>query len=250
MLSLAKLGAGVADYYERMVARGVEEYYASAREAPGEWLGTSSSYLRLEGTVDGDEFRRVLSHTDPRSGVRLTDARSVPKVVGFDATFCAPKSASLLFALGSSDVSNEVRNAQDAAVREAFDVLQSLARGRRGRNGVRLVTGDGLVGAAYRHRTSRAAEPHLHTHVVIPNLVYALEDQRWSALDARPLYAWCKPIGYLYAAQLRFELTTRLGVQWQPAVKGMAEMSGFPKAVLRAFSTRRREIEEELKGAG
>jgi hypothetical protein len=86
--------------------------------------------------------------------------------------------------------------------------------------------------------------------VVIPNLVYALEDQRWSALDARPLYAWCKPIGYLYAAQLRYELTRRLGVQWQPAVNGMAEMSGFLRDALRAFSTRRREIEDELKDAG
>ena len=115
---------------------------------------------------------------------------------------------------------------------------------------VRLVDGDGLIGAAYRHRTSRAAEPHLHTHVVIPNLVYALEDQRWSALDARPLFAWCKPVGHLYRAQLRHELTTRLGVGWGRPVKGLAEMTGFTNEVLRAFSTRRREIEQELSDTG
>ena len=177
----------------------------------------------------------------------MTTGKSAPRVVGFDATFCAPKSVSLLFALGAPEVSNEVRNAHDVAVRGAFDVLESLARGRRDRNGTRLVAGDGLIGAAYRHRTSRAAEPHLHTHVVVPNLVFAPEDERWSALDARPLYAWCKPVGHLYRAQLRYELTTRLGVQWEPPVKGLAEMSGFNPKVLRAFSTRRREIEQELK---
>jgi conjugative relaxase-like TrwC/TraI family protein len=250
VLSLAKLAAGGVEYYEQMVAQGVEEYYANAKEAPGQWLGSSLTHLGLDGTVDGDEFRRVLSGTHPSTGARLTDGKSVPKVVGFDATFCAPKSASLLFALGAPEVSNEVRNAHDVAVREAFEMLQSLARGRRDRNGTRLVAGDGLLGAAYRHRTSRAAEPHLHTHVVVPNLVFAHEDQRWSALDARPLYSWCKPVGHLYRAQLRYELTTRLGVRWEPSVKGLAEMSGFDPRVLRAFSTRRREIEQELEDAG
>jgi conjugative relaxase-like TrwC/TraI family protein len=250
LLSLAKLGPGVVDYLEEMVAQGVEEYYVNAKEAPGQWLGRSLRHLELDGTVDGDEFRRVLSHTHPATGNRLTDGMSSPKVVGFDATFCAPKSVSLLFALGAREASNEVRNSHDIAVRQAFDVLQSVARGRRDHNGIRLVEGDGLLAAAYRHRTSRAAEPHLHTHVVIPNLVYAPEDQRWSALDARPLYAWCKPAGHLYQAQLRYELARRLGVRWQPITKGMAEVAGFERTVLRAFSTRRRDIEDELERGG
>jgi conjugative relaxase-like TrwC/TraI family protein len=247
---LAKLGPGVVDYLEQMVARGVEEYYSNAGEAPGQWLGDSAPHLDLDGTVDGDEFRRVLSGAHPTTGEQLTEGKSSPKVVGFDATFCAPKSVSLLFALGGREASNHVRNAHDAAVRDAFDVLQSIARGRRGHDGVRLVAGDGLVGAAYRHRTSRAAEPHLHTHVVIPNLVYAPEDGRWSALDARPLYGWSKTVGHLYQAQLRYELTSRLGVEWQPVAKGTAEMTGFDARVLRAFSTRRREIEHDLQATG
>lgn len=250
MLSLAKLGPGGVDYLERMVARGVEEYYTLGKEAPGQWLGHSAALLGLDGEVNVQAFRRVLLHAHPDDGAMLTDGKSSPKVPGFDATFCAPKSVSLLFALGPPEASNEVRNAHDVALRSAFDVLQSLARGRRDRNGVRLVEGQGLVGAAYRHRTSRAAEPHLHTHVVIPNLVYAAEDRRWSALDARPLYQWCKPVGYLYNAQLRYELTSRLGVQWSPVTMGMAEMQGFSRPLLRAFSTRRREIETNLEATG
>jgi conjugative relaxase-like TrwC/TraI family protein len=250
VLSLAKLAVDAIDYYEQMVARGVEEYYTAAKEAPGEWLGDSAEELGLDGLVDVDSFRRVLAHAHPETDEPLTDGKSLPKVPGFDATFCAPKSASLLFALGDPETSNEVRNAHDVAMREAFDVLQSLARGRRGRGGARLVAGKGLLGAAYRHRTSRAAEPHLHTHVVIPNLVYAPEDQRWSALDERPLYSWCKPVGYLYNAQLRYEPTARLGVKWAPVTKGMAEMEGFSRKVLRAFSTRRREIESKLETTG
>jgi conjugative relaxase-like TrwC/TraI family protein len=47
---------------------------------------------------------------------------------------------------------------------------------------------EGFVAAAFRHRTSRAGDPHLHTHVLVPNLVFSPQDERWSALDARPLY--------------------------------------------------------------
>src|SRR5687767_8101633 len=129
MLSLAKLGPGVVDYLEEMVAQGVEEYYANTKEAPGAWLGQSRGRLDLDGVIAVDDFRRVLSGVDPVTGERLTAGKSVPKIVGFDATFCAPKSVSLLFALGRPEVSNEVRNAHDTAMTAAFDLLQSLARG-------------------------------------------------------------------------------------------------------------------------
>ncbi len=94
-------------------------------------------------------------------------------------------SVSLLNAIGSPEVSNQVRNAHDAAVVAAFAVLEDYAAvGRRGAAGCVSVAGEGLAGAAFRHRTSRAGDPQLHTHVVVPNLVRAPSDGRWSALDA------------------------------------------------------------------
>ena len=163
MLSLARLGPGAVEYLEDTVARGVEEYYLGVKEAPGQWLGHGAELLGLEGEVEGDAFRRVLSHADPSAGGRLTDGRSEPKVVGFDATFCAPKSVSLLYALGRGEVSNEVRNAHDVAVRAAMELYEQTAQGRRGKAGRGIVAGEGFVAAAYRHRTSRArgtASPH------------------------------------------------------------------------------------------
>ena len=50
------------------------------------------------------------------------------------------------------------------------------------------------------------------------NLVFSPQDQRWSALDARPLYGWAKTVGYLYEAQLRAELTRRLGFEYNGMV--------------------------------
>ena len=251
MLSLGKLAPGQQQYYLDTVARGAEEYYAGGKETPGRWLGAGAARLGLDGEVTAEALHRVLTHADPYSGQPLTSARSVPKVAGIDATFCAPKSVSLLFALAEPDVARQVRLAHDAAVDAAFTVLErEAAVGRRGHGGLRTVQGEGLVAAAFRHRTSRAADPHLHTHVVVANLVRAVEDGRWTALDARPLYAWSRAVGHLYEAHLRFELTARLGVEWTPTRNGIADIDGIPRPVIQAFSTRRAEIEAHLAEHG
>ncbi len=247
MLSLGKLAPGQQQYYLDTVAKGAEEYYTGAKEAPGEWHGAASVRLGLSGEVDADKLGAVLAHEHPRTGETLTRSRSHPQVAGFDATFSAPKSVSLLFALGDPETSNQVRNAHDAAVNAALGVLEDHASvGRRGRGGLTEVSGDGFVAAGFRHRTSRAAEPQLHTHVVIANLVHSPADGRWTALDARPLYRWSRPVGFLYEAQLRWELTRRLGVAWGPVHNGIADVAHIPTEAIEAFSTRRRQIVEHL----
>jgi len=251
VLSLGKLAPGQQQYYLDTVARGAEEYYTGAKEAPGQWVGSAAPRLWLAGKVDAEALGRILEHVDPTGVYRLTAAHSVPTVAGFDVTFCAPKSVSLLFALGSPEVSNEVRNAADAAVGASLRVLEQAAcRVRRGKGGHTVLDADGFVAAAFRHRTSRAGDPHLHTHVVIANLAHAPTDDRWTALDGRPLYSWLSPVGHLYEAQLRWELTRRVGVEWGPVRNGIADIAGIPKLVLREFSTRRREIEAHLDEHG
>jgi conjugative relaxase-like TrwC/TraI family protein len=251
MLSLGKLAPGQQQYYLDTVARGAEEYYTGAKEAPGVWVGSAAAGLGLDGEVDAEALGRVLEHVDPTGVYRLTASRSVPVVAGFDVTFCAPKSVSLLFALGPPEVSNEVRNAADVAMAASLGVLERVAcRVRRGPGGHTVVDADGFVAAAFRHRTSRAGDPHLHTHVVIANLAHAPSDGRWTALDGRPLYSWLAPVGHLYEAHLRWELTRRLGVGWGPLRNGIADVAGVPRPVLREFSTRRREIEAHLDEHG
>ena len=134
MLSLGKLAPGQQQYYLKTVARGAEEYYTGANEAPGEWTGQSAARLGLTDEVDADTLGLVLESRDPISEERLTRAQGAPKIPGFDATFCTPKSVSLLFALGEPEASNEVRNVHDASVTAALGVLEAeAARARRGR---------------------------------------------------------------------------------------------------------------------
>lgn len=259
MLSIGKLASGQANYYLEQaqhrvnhatsVGSGVEDYYVGGTEAAGYWIGLGSEHLRLVGTVGPEALHRLLEGQSPASGWELVQphARRVP---GFDVTFSAPKSVSVLFGIGDDALRRTIRSEHDAAVAEAFGYLERVAaNGRRGAGGAISIKGAGLIGAAFRHRTSRAGDPQLHTHVLIANLVHGT-DGKWSALDARAIYQHAKTAGYLYEARLRARLTERLGVEWTPVRNGIADVEGVPKDVLRAFSRRRAEIEAELLRRG
>ena len=245
VLSIAKLAAGQQHYYVSAVAKGVEDYYTGKGEAPGEWLPTGGSgALALNGRVADEDLHLVLTGADPRDGAQII--RSSRRIPGFDATFSAPKSVSLLYALGDADTSKHAVEAHDAAVAAAVGYLERVAAfGRRGAGGAEQIATSGLVAAAFRHRTSRTGDPQLHTHVLIANMARGV-DARWSSLDGRLLLLNGRTAGYLYQAHLRAELTRPLGVSWKASVKGMAELDGVPTSVLRAFSRRRAEIEARV----
>ena len=249
MLSIGRLGTtGGADYYLEKVANSVDDYYLGRGEAPGQWIGATAEQLGLVGQIDADALRNLLAGTAPDGaslGVQLRPERRP----GFDLTFSAPKGVSLLWALGSEDVRGTISAAHDRAVEAVLDRLSSEACfARKGRDGKQLIEAEGFVGAAFRHRTSRAGDPQLHTHVVVPNLVRGVDGQ-WSAPDGRHLYLWQKAAGTLYQSALRAELAP-LGLSWDIRRNGLSELRDIPKTVLRAFSKRRVDIESAMRSRG
>ena len=254
MLSIGKLTVEQSRYYERQVAQGRDDYYSGRGESPGRWSGAGAGTLELAGQVADDGFMALMEGRDPRTGEQLRRAGGRSKVAAFDLTFSAPKSVSVLFAVGESALAQAMVEAHESAVGAALGYLEREAcRVRRGRGGVRREVAEGFVAAAYRHRMSRAEDPQLHTHVVAANLARGA-DGRWTALDATLIYQHAKAAGFLYQAHLRAAVGERLGwVRWGPVRNGMAEIEQVAPAVLREFSTRRRQIEErerELAAAG
>jgi conjugative relaxase-like TrwC/TraI family protein len=254
VLSIGKLTVEQSRYYERQVAQGRDDYYSGRGESPGRWTGSSAETLRLGGRVDDDGFMALMDGRDPGTGERLKRVGGRSKVAAFDLTFSAPKSVSVLFAIGEPVLAGALAEAHESAVDAAVGYLEREAcRVRRGRGGVRREVGEGFVAAAYRHRMSRAEDPQLHTHVVAANMARGT-DGRWTALDATPIYQHAKAAGFLYQAHLRAAVRERLPwVRWGPMRNGMAEIEQLAPQLLREFSTRRRQIEErerELVAAG
>lgn len=253
MLSIGKLSAGQIGYYEGQVAKGRDDYYSGRGEAPGEWTGRGAGLLGLEGLVVAEQFHALLAGVDPSDPELerpLRATRGAAKVVGFDLTFSAPKSVSVLFAAADEQTSGQLIEAHEAAVRAALEFVEDEAvRVRRGKGGLRIEAGAGVVAAAYRHRMSRALDPQLHTHVVCANVARG-EDGRWTALDGRALYQEAQTAGYLYQAHLRAEVRERLGLEWGPVAKGAAELRDIDAGVRREFSRRRQEMLEAAREAG
>jgi len=242
------------------VRGGGHAYYlevAGSPERPGpepdaRWIGRGSESWGLSGPVGGDQLGRALAGTDPRTGAELSASRSRVTVAGFDLTFCAPKSVSLLHALGEPDVSDAVGTGHRRAVEAAVEYLDQRAVAvRRRTEGVgRLpVPGLGAPAAAFVHRTSRGLDPHLHTHVVLANVARDRAGD-WSALDGRGIYAHASAAGALYQAQLRHELTTNLGVQWSGLRGGRADIEGIGPEARAEFSRRSQAIRAHLVERG
>jgi len=244
MLSIGKLGSGQETYYLEKVAEGAEDYYSGRGEAEGEWIGQAAAQFDLEGKVEADQLTAMLTGRNPVTGepLGLKSAPGREPVPGFDLTFSAPKSVSLTWALGGHPVSGQVMEAHRASVEAALSYMErSACWARRGKGGRTFVPGRGFLAAAYVHRSSRAGDPQLHTHVLVANATLG-PDGRWSRLYHPAIYEHARTASYLYAAHLRHELTQRLGVEWEPVRNGLADIRGFSAEELRAFSTRRAEI--------
>jgi conjugative relaxase-like TrwC/TraI family protein len=253
MLSIGKLAKGQHNYYERQVARGMDDYYAGRGEAPGQWLGAGAKDLGLSGPVGRDQFNALIAGYDPRELTRrLRSSEQDPKIAAYDLTFSAPKSLSVLFAVSSNRVWAQLAECHEDAVAAALGYLdETAAQVRRGHGGEHVERTAGLIGAAYRHRMSRALDPQLHTHVVVANLAQGA-DGRLTALHGTALYRAAKTAGYLYQAHLRALVSERMGLEWGEVRKGAAELTAIAPAVLEHFSQRRHEMlraAEEEEGA-
>ncbi len=129
-------------------ARGPVDYYLDPEEPPGRWAGEGRAALGLEGTVTGDDLRSLLEGRHPVTGEGLGHRFGDKSAQGFDATFSAPKSVSVLWALSPDPwVRAEVLAAHDRAVEAALGWFERHgAVTRRGRDGVHQVDAQGPRG--------------------------------------------------------------------------------------------------------
>lgn len=238
--------AETARYYTR--------YLDEPDEEPGQWRGHQAVGLGLAGPVDTDQLETLLGGHDPTSGCQLgsalvdrfkADGTRIKAVAGYDATFSAPKSLSVWWALTGDP---GLLEAHDAAVGAVLDHLEAHGSTTRIRhNGARaFVDTGGLTMAAFRQSTSREDDPQIHTHVVISTKVRAT-DGRWYALDARYLKRKQRALGGIYQSVLRTELAHRFGVEWGPITDGQAELAAMPDELIETFSKRARQVEHYLE---
>ena len=239
---------------DQAAARGIERRYQAPKPktdvdaAVAGRLATAAGLDPVEvfrGSDGVDRYTPAIANAGKRIDVRRA---------GLDVTVSAPKSVSVLLGLANPEQAKRIEGCHQRAIEQALGYLERHAgHGSRGHQGdgqrMERVATDGWIVAAFTHYTSRAGDPQLHTHLVLPNLIHG-EDGKWSALDSRAIHGHAKTAGYLYHAALRYEISQHFSLTWTDPVKGMAEINEVPREVLREFSTRRRQIEQTLARSG
>jgi conjugative relaxase-like TrwC/TraI family protein len=244
---IAKLSVGREDYYVREVAENREEYLTGHGESPGRWLGRGAQALGQQGIASTEAFVRVFHSRHPDTGELLGRPHGEHGVPAFDVVLRPTKSVSLLYGLGDAKVAAQVLEAHHQATAEALSYLEEHVGARRGHGGHEHVQGNGLLAVGFDHRTSRAGDPLLHTHVIVANRVQG-PDGRWTALHGRDLYRHRLAADAIYRGTYQRALTRSLGVAWsEPDRWGNRELAGIPDHLLRAFSKRANAIDCEVE---
>ena len=260
MLTISKpLSAAQAhQYHDREFRNARENYYTTADAIQGEWHGQLARQWGLTGDVHEVQFQRLADGQDPHTGEPLVRHRAVCTYTndrgqtvrtmahraGWDATFSAPKSASLTALVGGDA---RVREAHRASVSVALEALERYVQARRGDQPAETTAQ--WVAARFEHDSARPvdgyAAPQLHTHVVVFNVT------RTAAGETRPLQPQELYRSQQYATAIyRSALATRLrylgyAIDWGPS--DQPEIRGYTADYLDASSPRRRQIEAHLE---
>ncbi|EPY0598073.1 conjugative transfer relaxase/helicase TraI [Escherichia coli] len=240
MLSISSI-KGDAGYYSHE-----DNYYASG-SLDSRWMGEGAEKLGLKGEVASADMDAV------RQG-KLPDGSDLSRMVngvnkhrsGYDLTFSAPKSVSVMALVGEDRRFIEAHNRAVAVVMQEVEKLVSARITEEGKTET-VLTGN-MVAALYNHDTSRDLDPQLHTHALVFNATFADEKWRSLASDTRMktgfsenLYATKIAFGNLYRSALREDVES-MGFETVTAGKnGLWELKDVPVDV---FSSRSQAIRE------
>lgn len=239
-------------YFEEHLRVG--DYYSENERISGEWAGEGATMLGLAGAVTRDEFLALCDNLHPKSGEQLTqrrntirraeDREAANRRVFYDFTFSPPKSVSVAALVGGD---KRIATAHTEAVKIALAELERFAATRiRGakRNADRR-TGN-IVAALFEHETSRALDPHLHTHCIVFNATHDPEERRWKALQNYEMLGAQKFVENVYYHELARALRT-FGYTITNSARGDFELAEIPREICERFSKRHREIDDKTR---
>jgi conjugative relaxase-like TrwC/TraI family protein len=252
------------------------DYYLAADGTPSQATAELHGQLWVRlglKQLDRVAFERLADGCHPQAGQRLIRTSHVVRldpvtgervvaggfhVPGIDCNLSPPKSVSALLPFISPEERAALEQAHLAAVRMTLEELErQVAVCRPTINGEQVHMPGELGMAVFTHHTSRptsevAAEPgrppdpQLHSHAFVLNLAYCQD--RYLAVDSRPIYQFASTAEAIYACQLAAEMQ-RLGYRlaWRQTRKGRTwELAGVDGRLVELFSSRHRQLERAV----
>jgi conjugative relaxase-like TrwC/TraI family protein len=240
--------AGAKSYYASA------DYYTQGQELEGQWRGKGAAMLGLRGEINGVagklQWERLCDNQHPITGQKLMPRTKEERRIGYDLNFHAPKSLSVFYSLTQDErVLQAFREAVDTTMSDMEQEMQT--RVRVGGQNTDRTTGN-LVYGEFVHTTARPVggvpDPHLHAHCFAFNTTFDKEEQRWKAGQ----FAGLKRDAPYFEAVFHAELAHRmekLGLPVRRTKQGW-ELADVPQTLIRKFSRRTQQIEQEALDKG
>jgi Ti-type conjugative transfer relaxase TraA len=251
MLSVKSINAGAnlaatAAYYEGyQLGREDPNNSRQHDEPPGRWIGSLAAergYLHEQ--VQRGELAAGLVGLDPKSREPSSNnAGHGNHKPGYDLTFSAPKSVSIIWAAADESTRERISAAQQRAVESAIAYAERSGAfmHRTGHAGEEKYSAEKIVAASFEHASNRAGEPHLHTHVVVLNIS---ESGKRIEFDTR----WAGAIDAYYKSEFARELQN---IGFSISRDGHAfKIDGVPDALIRELSSRAEQIADRARETG
>ena len=231
------------------------DYYDEGQRVTGQWFGLGAERLGLTSKVGAEAFLRLCENQHPASGAALTQRLNTTRKddagdntanrrIFYDFTFSPPKSVSIAALVGAD---NRILEAHAQAVRSAMKEFEAFAttRVRVGKANCDRSTGN-FVAATFTHDTSRALDPHLHTHCIIFNATFDAAENRWKALQNYELLRARKFAENVYYHELARKLRG-IGYEICNSARGDFQIEGVSDEICERFSKRHTQIDEAIK---
>jgi len=220
------------------------DYYSQSKQIMGQWFGIAAAQLQLRGEVKLNDFLKLCRNVNPKNDELLTQRLRANRRVFYDFTLSPPKSVSIV-ALVCGD--NRIERAHERATLSALRELEKFAAARVRKFGASSYRNTAnIVSAVFRHDTSRALDPHLHSHCVVFNATFDGAEQRWKALETYEMLRASKFAENVYYHELAQELK-KLGYNFQNNSRGDFEIEDIQPNLVKKFSKRHHEIDEQTK---
>ena len=251
-ITVSKSAAAAKSYYSEGLSK--QDYYSEKDEIIGRWGGKAADQLGLSGDISKDDFSALCDNKKPNSDENLTPRNDIDRRVGYDFTFSAKKSVTILYALGDEKQKADILNSFRASVHETMSEIETGMQTRVRASGVtdeNRETGN-IVYAEFIHNTSRpidgVPDPHLHTHCFAFNATFDDIEGKFKAGQFGQIKQDA-PYYEAYFDSTFAEKLQGLGYEIEQTKNGF-EVAGVGRGTIEKFSPKAKHVAKDILKVG
>lgn len=226
-----------------------DNYYTTEEGVEhSQWFGGLSRDLALWGMIDPDAFEGF--YAGRVEGQQLGNVKDgqVRHRPGYDFTFSAPKSVSIL---GEVFGNETVLKAHDDAVRDTLHFIEQhyVATRLKREDGIQVEKTSKSLFAIFRHDVSRELDPQTHSHALLLNVTH--HEDKYRSIHPDVFLPYVKQLGMLYRMRLAQNLRVHgYELNYTDQSQGFFEIKQVPESYSELFSKRAQQITQYIMDKG